>query len=301
MTRLLSAGVWRYLHSTCFWVCFCLSVGTGLFVGYMSVGNYDAYLYHLPLLLCAILCSLTVGGEYANGLFRNKLTVGHTKSRLFFAEALLSLAATTLLYFVHALGFAVFHGAIFAYVAWPTLVGILGGMWLTTLGMGALFVFVSCSVSGRAIAVIINLVLIVCLYFVGFEMDEALREPPYLETVHWVAGEPGEGTPVTKTEPNPDYVGGGMRVALEVLADVSPYGQFFSYESLFSPMLALPHITEDNRPYGTPIYDDFLVTGRYTPPEEAWASTRPLPLYQVGLILLCLGGGYGIFRRKEFR
>ncbi len=299
MIKLMSAGFRRYTQSTLFWICAALSFATGLYGG--SLYEFDAYLYLLPLLICAVLISLSIGREFSSGIFRNKIAAGHTKGKIFLSEAILSLAVATLMDLLHTLGIFLLAHEVIQYVDWKLLVWIRLCVWLTTLAFSAVFVFVSCTVSKRAVASIINILLVVFLYIVGFDTVEALREPEFNESIHFNINEAGEHVPVVERNPNPKYVGDPLRTVMKATEYVSPFGQYFRCHAVFSPMLNLHFITEDNKPYGTDRYEDFIESGRYTPPAEEVQAIRSLPCCQIGLMLILLGGGYVIFCKKDFR
>ncbi len=299
MSKLLHAGFCRYMHSTLFWVCFSLSLISGLFCGFLY--DFDSSLYLLPILISAVLISLTIGQEFSDGIFRNKIARGHTKGKIFLSEAILSLAAVTLVDLMHTFGIFLFDHEVFRFVDWRLLAWIWFCVWITTLAFSTAFVFVSCTVSKRAIASIINLLLVVLLYFFGFETVHALEKPEYNESIHIEINEAGESVPVISKEPNPEYVGDPLRTVLEITESISPYGQFFRCWKLFSPMFDLHYITEENKPAGTDRYDDFITSGKYSPPAEEVKAIERLPFDQAGLILVLLVGGYILFVRKDFR
>ncbi len=299
MYKLILAGLRRYTHSTLFWICSAMSLAAGLFCG--TLYEFDPYLYLLPLLICAVLISLTIGREFSDGIFKNKIAVGHTKGRIFLSETILSLAAATLMHLLLTLGMLLLDHKVFRFVDWKLLMWIWLCVWLTTLAFSSAFVFISCTVSKRAIASIISMLLVVFLYLLGFETVNALEEPEYKESIHFDINEDGERVTATVREPNPKYVGDPLRTVLEVTESISPYGQFLRCHDLFSPMLGLHFITEDNKPYGTHRYDAFIESGRYTPPPEEVQATKLLPLCQLGLTLVLLGSGYLLFCKKDFK
>ncbi len=302
MAKLLRAGLQRYTRSPLFWVCMLICVGTGVLLGFGTHnGSFSTFHYLYFLLTNASLVSLLIGREFSDGMFRTKIAVGHPKWKIFLSEAVLALTVTFLMCLIHSALILAFNLKVFDYIDTAGLAFIFVGVLSTALAFSALFVFISCLISKRAIAPVLCILLTVALCFSTFSVTESLSEPKTHDYMVKIEDKNGEQSWESRSEPNPRYVDEPARSMLKWFMKVSPFGQFSSYEDAFGPMFMLPYITETNRPAGSNTYDEFLQTGVYTVDEETVKSLHPLPFYQFGLIFILLGGGCLLFRKKDFR
>ena len=87
MIKLLRACVRRYTHNTIFWIAAVLTIGLGISIAHSArMTYYDDALVIAQMLIHAIMISWVVGKEFKEGIFRNKVIVGHSKGRIFLAE-----------------------------------------------------------------------------------------------------------------------------------------------------------------------------------------------------------------------
>ncbi len=304
MSKLLRAGFRRYSRSILFWICLCLSIGVGLFIGYHSGKNasFEPFNYILPIIISAVLVSLGIGREFSDGIFRCKIAAGYSKGQIFVSETIISLSITWIFQLLTSVCFAIFNLEVCQEIDIHILAFIWIGVVLTTVTFTAVFVFISCSISKKAIASIVNILLVISICYSGFELAESLKQPEYCKSVTFeYHEETGERVPVFMEEPNPKYIGGEWRTVLETVADISPYGQFLNYRNVFDPMLQLRFVYDGNVAFGDHRFDEYIISGSYTPNQEDLQALTWLPLYQLGVIVLLLGGGYFIFRRKDFK
>ncbi len=301
MSKLLRAGYYRYTHSLLFWICIMCCAVTGVLLGrWSSVTGFEVNFYFYPLLINASLISLMLGREFSDGMFRPKIAAGHSKGAIFLSEAILALGVTVLVYTIHFVLIFCQNLKVLGYVDIKIFPFISAGVLLTTLSFTCIFVFVSCLISRKTVAAIINVLLIMALFLADSTLTDKLNEPRYLEYMQGVENEQGETVWTTFSEPNAKYIDEPMRSVLETADEILPFGQFTSYCEVFRPIFLLPYITETNRPAGTNLYDEFLQTGIYAPWEQI-RQLMPLPLYQLGLMATLLGLGCIIFSKKDFR
>ena len=90
MNRLLYAGIRRYAKSYLFWIAFALNIILAIVCGMNTRSFYleDFYLI-IQLSILAILFTFYVGRENDEGLFRNKIIVGHSKGSIYLSEIIL--------------------------------------------------------------------------------------------------------------------------------------------------------------------------------------------------------------------
>ncbi len=301
MDKLLKAGFRRYTHSSFFWACFISSFVFGSSLAYTArTVDFDFSFCMLLLIVNAALITVFIGNEFNEGIFRCKVAVGHTRKQIFISEAVLAFAATLLMYIMHFLLIALFNYEVFGFVDIKIIAFIFIGILLITFSFTSLFVFISCAISKRTVSTIISILLTVIFFLTSIKISDSLKYPEYRDMTHKVPDENGEYTLVTDKAPHPNYVGGMLRTVFEVSQDISPSGQLLKYSKLFSPMFNLRFISEDNKPWGTDIYEEFISTGVYAPWQEL-LDLSFLPFYQMGFIALMLCGGYLIFRRKDLK
>ena len=85
MIKLLRAGVRRYLHSVVFWLASIVTVAVAVLCANGARNFYleDFYIM-IEFIIFAVMISWLVGGEYDEGIFRNKVISGHTKVSIFY-------------------------------------------------------------------------------------------------------------------------------------------------------------------------------------------------------------------------
>ncbi len=299
MSKLLRAGMRRYTHSILFWLGIAFSVGMGLLSGYMSNWMFyfeDVY-YMITLFAYAVVLSLIIGREFSDGIFRNKIIAGHSKGQIFLSETVLALCVTMSMFVLTTVGFALFNREVFTFVPFGMLATIYVGIVLATISFVSLMVLVSSCISNKAIASIVNILLILALSFSAYQVQHLLNQPEVYEGYSFeMDKETGELVETEYQIENPTYVREPMRTVLETFTDIVPYGQFIKYEPVFRPMLELYAIEEEEYEF----YECFK-DGVYNPPTEELKELRFLPLYQIGLTIILLGSGYLLFRRKDLK
>lgn len=99
MIRLLSANQIRLRKSKLFWIGMFATIGYCVFlliVNYIEkvsyIGNSIVQLnwyllspFSVVSFFCPLFCSIFIGTEYSDGTMRNRLIVGHTRSKIYFA------------------------------------------------------------------------------------------------------------------------------------------------------------------------------------------------------------------------
>ncbi len=284
MSKLLRAGFRRYTRNILFWIGIVLSIGVGFYVGYETSDTSrvdDAY-YLIPMFAYAVIVSLMIGREFSDGIFRNKITAGHSKGKIFVSEALLAISVCMLMFLLTSVCFAIMNMRMFKIIPTSVLVLIYVGIFLTTLAFVSLFVLISTSLSTKVISAILSLLLIFGFYFTAYEIVEITRQEEFHYAMEFDP-ETGKVGLSDELSPNPDYIGGPLRMVFEIADDTLPLGQFIQYADMLYPMFRL-----ENGEVATVSNED--MTTLYT-----------RPLYSLGLIIVLLGSGYIIFRKKDFK
>ena len=238
MTKLLSAGFSRLFKSRVFWIMLVICILLQVLV---CMDNFryeqerpentvildDVVFSMLPAIgfISSALISLLLGEEYSDGVVRNKLTVGHRRSDIYFSNLIVCtagsfLALAALFLTGGLLGFALFGG--FTYDA-GTLFRLFLCSFLLTAALSAIDVLVVMSCQNKAVAAVLSLGLVLVMVFVGSYLDSVLNEPEMQYGV-MVMHENG----VMEFEdpaPNPRYVTGMTRTVMAYAEDIIPMGQ----------------------------------------------------------------------------
>ena len=99
MMKLLRAGYRRYFRNILFWIALAASAILGALCGVRVKDDTrldDMYIV-VGFMIFAALIALMIGREFSDGGFRNKITSGHTKGKVFFSEYILALTICLIL------------------------------------------------------------------------------------------------------------------------------------------------------------------------------------------------------------
>lgn len=282
MSKLIHAGVRRYVKNPVYWLGLLVSVGAGCYEGYNVYrwGYFDDMSLLIMFFAYATLVSLSIGREFSDGIFRTKVTVGHTKGSIFWSEMILALGAGLVMFLLCALSVTAFNTKLLDVLPMDIVVKIFLGFLLLNVAQVSIHVFVSTMISNKAIAVIVNLALVFGLYFAAYEMDNALWQDPYFYETEYDS-ETGELIETESKIENPHYVGGVMRDVFAIAVDIIPNGQAMDY------YVVLYNRTEDvNDPDS--LADEKIIVNYQ-------------PFYSIGLITVLSVIGYAVFRKKELK
>lgn len=238
MTKLLSAGFYRLFKSRVFWIMLVICILLQVLV---CVDNFryererpentvildDIVFSIVPAIgfISSALISLLLGEEYSDGVMRNKLTVGHRRSEIYFANLIVCTAGSFIMLaalFLSGglLGFALFGG--FTYDA-GTLLWLILCCFLLTAALSAIDVLVVMCCQNKAVAAVLSLALVLVMLFAGSYLDSVLNEPE-MQYGAMVVHEDGVMEFVDPA-PNPHYVSGMTRTVMAITEDIIPMGQ----------------------------------------------------------------------------
>lgn len=289
MLKLLRATFRRYFKSLVFWLTVLASLANGVFSGLMlkNEGSLEDVFFATEFLLFAVLISLSVGREYHEGGFRNKLIAGYTKGGIFASEYI---AAFTLSFLQFAL--------------WYLLVGIINSeavfkipdALLLPVACGILFVAVAAIsitfsvcvlVSRRAVNSVVGILLVLCIFGAAYTVKAELNERETV--VEYLYAE--DGTPIGPGEsvPNPEYVGGFKRDVYVFINNINPFGNLLEYKSEIYPFFRRTFYMVDRD------------LSHFELAEDIRDKFMSLPIYQLGIAALFVCVGFFAFRKKELR
>lgn len=286
MARLLRAGARRYLKSAVFYIGLLATFLGGLYVG--TLENPDPNCHLILAAAVVVVMTLQIGREYSDGGFRNKLIAGHKKGTVFWSEWLLSVAVL-LVYLIAYCGGFLLTGET-AYAETPTAVLLLCAAAAGVCGLGFLCIafFFSMLISNKAVAAVVNLLLIVALSVPVYTMAVALMlEATY--TTYEMQEKGGKTELVAMEMENPSYVGGVKRKAYTAIVQVSPFGQGFEQWTLQKVYRAAKTYDKDS-PYAS---EAFL--------EGQRKETTFTPQYALAFAGILLAAGCAGFCKKDMK
>lgn len=243
MRNLLSANFLRLRKSTIFWVLLLVHFAFGTITTVQHVrdqmrweewGAWGARFYlTVDLFVYALLLGfgmaafipLFFGAEYSDGAIRNKLIIGHSRLSIYLSHLITSVAVSVLAaaaYLAPVLAIGVF-----AYeppnMDAGTLLLLLLGTLVLLAAYCALYTFIVMNWGNKSRAAVICLTGMMVLYLAAGNIETSLTHPEYMFTEITDSGE------IIYGEPNPRYVGGAKRKAMENLLDMLPTGQSLQY------------------------------------------------------------------------
>lgn len=220
----------------------------------------------LPLAIAAFM-AFFVGTERGDRTLCNKITAGYSRTAIYFSYLAVCGTAALLMHLLGMVPVLLFGAPLLgAFRHLPMLLPQVLCSLLSTLGFVALFLVPAVLLDHKALGVIVLLLLAIFLsYYVPEALTILLEEPPYLSVFE--IDESGELTVLPDhTQPNPKYLAGPARAAVQLLFDLLPCGQMYQYGSYESPQnLAL------------------------------------FPLYTLLFCAACTLGGCVLLRRKNFK
>ncbi len=281
MIRLLRAGFRRYMKNNLFRISLAISAILGLASGRSAddAAMADDIYVIFGFVVFAVLIALTVGQAFSEGGFRNMITSGHTKGKIFFSVYIVALCVCFILFAVSSGCFVLLNLSDMKRILPEILAKAAVGYLLFTISMITVIFIISVLISKKTISVILALILILGLYTAASELDLALRVPEYQQTISWVDGKPVVSGNYIK---NKNYVDSPLRENLIFLFNVMPSGQAIQYCDMIIPLFNPDNILL------------FLS-------EEKMQLLNTLPFYSAGTIAVLLSGAYVIFRKKDFR
>lgn len=200
----------------------------------------DLFLQTLPFLpiACAVFVSLFLGVEYQEGLLRNKLIAGRSRTCVYltaFTAALTGclaiLAAWALSAGVGTIRFGWFRASA------PELLMQACTIILLTAAVAAILTLAAMLIPNRAISAVIAILLALGLLVLGSVFYNALCEPELYTGAVLTAN----GFEIGDPTPNPNYISGSLRTVYQWIVDILPSGQaiLLANHELERPVLSM--------------------------------------------------------------
>ncbi len=241
MTRLLRACLRRYTHNTIFWIATIVTLCIAFVVSFSARKIfYDDAMVITQMVIHAVMISWVVGKEFKEGIFRNKVIVGHSKGSIFLAELISGVGIAFVLYLLYAIIFVVVNFYEVPLLPFSLIVTIFIDYVLLNMCLAAIFVTISCLFSNQALIAIVNIVFVLLMVVGSQRFYGELSQPQYLEryeTINseWIDENGNIRYKEVKVEgseylvDNPTYVGGVKRDIYETLYNLSPYGHIIEF------------------------------------------------------------------------
>ena len=279
MMKLLRAGFRRVFKSVIFWLGLCASLLMGVIEG-INTRAYQYFddMYIMPFfLIIAIVVALIIGTEHSDGSFRNKITAGHSKGRIYLANLIIFLAFSLVAALLYLGTFALLMiGHISTFPTYALTVSAVGFV-LVALSYTVILVSVSMMISQRAINAVVCILLVFATIFAVYVIDDTLGQWEFIEITTDINGEEH-----VIREPNPKYIGGTPRTVLQSIKLIIPYGTMIEYATIVAPCFA-----------------DYNIT--LSLPAEAVSQLQVMPIYTVVVSLAFGVLGWALFRKKELK
>ena len=277
--------------------------------GYTDRGTFDdMFLVPATVILC-IFISLTIGREYSDGVIRNKLIQGKSRMQIFGAKISVSMGISLVVSALFLAGFSIIslkqvllylNGSILLHAGLTFL--LMNIVWAT------LFTIISINIPHKEVGSILNIALIIVIMFGCYQSEFILGQPEFIQDISvetiemtpeevsqisagtfegsyaWEEDDNGILTYYKTVEkqgektPNPRYIRGGLRNALELIDNTLPHGQINQYTSYLQSCL---------------YSDDPTIIDKNDSP---W-----FPLYSLGFVVVLTACGALAFRKKEFK
>lgn len=313
MTKLLRACVRRYTHNTIFWIAAALTIGLGISIAQSArMTFYDDALVIAQMLIHAVMISWVVGKEFKEGIFRNKVIVGHSKGSIFLSELICGVGIAFVLYFLCAAIFVLFNFYEVPLLPTSLIVKIFVDYVLLNMCLAAIFVTISCLFSQQAIIAIVNIVLVLFMTVGSQRLYAQLSQPQYLEryeTINseWIDENGNIRYKEVKVEgseyyvDNPTYVGGVKRDIYDTVYKLSPYGHIVEFVYFNMDWHGYEYFM--NNPAdgmtGEETWEQVIGDNEIT--DETIETFSTNLIYSCILLIATSAVGYIGFRKKEFK
>lgn len=235
MAKLISAGLLRLRKCAVFYITCAAAAAICCALVYSHLGDYEDYsaslrlclFDHVPLvgLICSVFIGLMLGAEYSDGTMRNKIIVGHKRVNVYLSYVIVSAIGAVI---VSALCLTV--TVILGLTLYKSIGMSVGAclwmcfceMMIAAASASAAALVAACTKS-RSITAVMCIIVFLGLLFLGSYINGRLEEPEFID-YYMMTSENGMPMEV-ETAPNPRYVSGTERTALELICEFDPAGQ----------------------------------------------------------------------------
>lgn len=289
MNKLLAAEMKRLSHDLFFKIALLFSLGLAAFLAILrkidlvqnaaiydnleGYKNVDDLMFQTPVLVIfavAVFIGLFIGTEFSDGTIRNKMIVGHLRSRIYLSKLAVCAIASTIIILIGNAVMILLGELLIGHTAFsPTFIAMnIAISIVAVLATAAIQILISMAVQSKPMAAIFSIILVIVLLAASIYVVATLAEPEYIEvaTGSYVDEGTGDMQIETRMEKNPRYITGTTREVYSVFADAIPLSQLIS------------------------------ILGRVDV-----ASFKLFMLYDCLIIIVATGAGLAIFGRRDLK
>lgn len=236
MRNLLSANFARLWRSKIFYLTaeavFLLAAGIMLNAGRQAVADSSGYTYYLEQhyfdaavytgIFISAFTGLFIGSEYCDGVLRNRLTVGHTRSSVYLSSFAVSAAASVIFTSAWMVG-----GMAGIPALGPWTIGTSGVLLavvisvLAAVSLSAIFLLASTLSTNKAVTAVVCILLSLALIVAASYTYNRLCEPEMSSGMMITM----DGLQIMDPTPNSDYVAEPLRSVFAAIVNILPTGQ----------------------------------------------------------------------------
>ena len=243
MRKLLRANFNRLMKDKLFWILMVSEVFLGgLFpilhymdnldekAGWTQEHSFFIFAIFVPMMI-SVVSSLYIGTEYSDGTMRNKLIVGHSRSRIYVANLITNMETSFMLCFAFMLSHICIGTTLLGWFESDekTIVAYALVVLAMAIACTAIFTLIAMLCSNKAYSVAGCILLIFLLLFMGIRITAALNEPEYYSAYSYTEA----GVTVAEDEErNPNYISGTKRQIFEFLNEFLPGGQMLKLSTM---------------------------------------------------------------------
>jgi ABC-2 type transport system permease protein len=266
MNKLIYANFGRLRKDLIFWLCTVFMVAAGVFAAVKSEAALDRvfFIYAVIIgLVSSVFCGLFIGTEHGDGTLRNKLIVGHTKTSVYLANLIVSIAAGFIFCIAFILPMLVIGIARLGFfeMGIPSALVLFGITLALSAAFSGVFTLISMLLQNKAAAAVACILCFVVLFGVAAAVNSRLQEPEFYGSYVMSV----TGVSEYQNEPNPNYLTGTKRELYQFALDFLPTGQSVQFVEM-----SMEHIWQ-------------------------------LPLYSLLILILTSAAGVLAFQREDIR
>lgn len=306
MIKLIRADFKRLFKDKLFWA---LSAALIAYAVYKLINHYATltgnvdYDYIIPIFMdisvisfiIAVFIGFFVGRQFSDGTVRNLISTGASRTAIYLSSVITACVSSAVITVIYAAGsLAVEIGwNVPSDVAFTCLIISL----ILAVIVSAASVFVVMTVNGRAATAVICIAALALMLYATNYLGDMLGKPEYSYEIATVNGEKYDGQSLIPIDaeitydflPNPDYITGAKRTALETVSKLLPTTQY-AY---------LGNLQISNQQEGLYLVD---LNGYYHQIESAKDVFEFINVtYPVIFACMLSAGGIYLFKRKDLK
>ncbi len=209
-----------------------------MFVGQYYLDNFYFDIGPFMGVFCAVFISLFIGTEYSDGVIRNKIIVGHSRTKVYLSNFIVSLIACESFVLMWIIGGLVGIPQLgWLNMGYEQFIVYIILSLLYTGALTSIFLLFSMLSSNKTINVVIEMLFATLLILISSTLLIHLQEPAQttVKIIENVSVDLG-GTPFA----NPAYVDGTLREFFQLVVDSLPTGQalLMMESAIYRPVLS---------------------------------------------------------------